>query len=185
MGRKLQRMKGIAANQGVNVVNQDGPGTVGRGRTHINLMLVNTAVVSATNTDRRAIEALLTTEKLPTEDLPASLERFWIVREKDRIIGVIGLELHRPYGLLRSLAVLSDHRGLGIGNTLVRTVEEQAARLGLDSIYLLTETAKSYFEKRGYIIEERNNTPDVIRRSSEFSHVCPVSAAVMKKTINK
>lgn len=54
-----------------------------------------------------------------------------------------------------------------------------------DSIYLLTETAKPYFEKRSYTIVERDNTPDVIRRSSEFSHVCPVTAVVMKKTLDK
>jgi len=53
------------------------------------------------------------------------------------------------------------------------------------AIYLLTETAKPYFEKRSYTIVERDNTPDVIRRSSEFSHVCPVTAVVMKKTLDK
>jgi len=148
-------------------------------------MPISSATVAASNSDRPSIEALLTAEKLPIEDLPASLDRFWIVRDEGEIIGVIGLELYPPYGLLRSLAVSPGHRNLGIGNILVQTVEEQAAGLGLDSIYLLTETAKSYFEKRGYTVEDRDNTPDILRRSSEFSHVCPVSAAVMKKTLDK
>lgn len=161
------------------------PGRRPAGRTQINFMPINTTVAAATNDDRPFIETLLTTEKLPIKDLPASLDRYWVVRDKDRIIGVIGLELHPPYGLLRSLAVSPDHRGFGIGNILARTVEEQAVGLGLESIYLLTETAKSYFEKRGYTLVERDATPDAIRRSSEFSHTCPVSAAVMKKTIDK
>jgi len=148
-------------------------------------MPANVTVVSATNKDRLSIEALLTAEKLPIEDLPANLDRFWVARDQDRIIGVTGLELYPPYGLLRSLAVSPGHRSLGIGNILVQAVEEQAAGLGLDSIYLLTETAKSYFEKRGYTVEDRDNTPDALRRSSEFSHVCPASAAVMKKTLDK
>lgn len=148
-------------------------------------MPTTTAVVAATNNDRPAIEALLTAEKLPIEDLPANLDRFRIVRDQDRIIGVIGLELYLPYGLLRSLAVSPSHRNLGIGNILVRAVEEQATKLDLDGIYLLTETAKSYFEKRGYALVERDNAPNAIRQTSEFGHVCPASAAVMKKAINK
>jgi len=148
-------------------------------------MPTTTAVVAATNNDRPSIEALLTAEKLPIEDLPAHLDRFWIVRDQDRIIGVIGLELYPPYGLLRSLAVTPDHRGLGIGDALVRAVEEQATKLDLGGIYLLTETAKSYFEKRGYTIVERGDVPNAIRQSSEFSHMCPASAAVMKKAIDK
>jgi len=148
-------------------------------------MPTNTAVTSATSDDRPSIEALLIAEKLPVKDLPSGLDRFWVVRDHGTIIGVIGLELYWPFGLLRSLAVSPGHRSLGIGNMLVQAVEEQAAKLDLDSIYLLTETAKLYFEKRGYTIVERDNTPDAIRQSSEFSHVCPVSAAVMKKTIGK
>jgi len=156
---------------------------VGRQARQINLMPINTAVVPATHDDRPSIEVLLTSEKLPVIDLPVSLKRFWIMLDNGKIIGVIGLELYPPYDLLRSLAVSPDHRGLGIGNILVRTVEEQAIKLGLESLYLLTETAKSYFEKKRYITEERDNTPDAIRRSSEFSHVCPASAAVMKKEL--
>jgi len=139
----------------------------------------------ATNVSRRAIEELLSSQKLPVEDLPASLEDFWVGEDGGEIIGVIGLELYEPFGLLRSLAVSPAHRSLGLGGMLVRTVEEEAAKLNLDSIYLLTETAQIYFEKRGYTVVDRGHVPDVIKKSSEFSHVCPVSAAVMQKRITK
>jgi len=148
-------------------------------------MQTEITAVPATNADRPAIEALLVSQKLPVEDLPASLENFWIVKDQNGIIGVAGLELHLPFGLLRSLAVVPGSRNLGIGDTLVRAIEQQAAKLDLKSIYLLTETAKPYFEKRGYIEIGREQTPEAIKRSSEFSHVCPVSAAVMQKTTAK
>jgi len=146
-------------------------------------MPVKINAVPATSASRQAIEALLVSQKLPVKDLPASLEKFWIVEDGGEIIGVAGLELYKPFGLLRSLAVSPAHRNLGLGNILVRMVEEQAAGLALQSIYLLTETAKVYFEKRGYTVVERDHVPDAIKQSSEFSHVCPVSAAVMQKRI--
>jgi amino-acid N-acetyltransferase len=149
----------------------------------ISFMPAKITVTPAASANRQAIEVLLVSQKLPVEDLPASLENFWIAEDGGGIIGVAGLELYQPYGLLRSLAVSPVHRNLGLGNILVRTVEEQAARLALESIYLLTETAKLYFEKRGYTVVERDHVPDAIKRSPEFSHVCPVSAAVMQKRI--
>ena len=148
-------------------------------------MQTEITVVQATNANRHAIEVLLVSQKLPVEDLPASLENFWVVKDQSEIVGVAGLELHLPFGLLRSLAVTPGYRNLGIGDTLVRAVEEQAAKLDLKGIFLLTETAKRYFEKRGYIVIEREQTPGIIKQSSEFSHVCPVSAVVMQKTTAK
>jgi len=146
-------------------------------------MEMEIAAVPATNSDRQAIVTLLASQGLPVEDLPASLEGFWMAADKGEIVGVAGIELYPPFGLLRSLAVLPGYRNLGIGNILIRTVEEQAAKLHLESVYLLTETAKSYFEKKGYVVVERSHVPDSIKRSSEFSHICPASAVVMQKKI--
>jgi amino-acid N-acetyltransferase len=137
----------------------------------------------ADNDNKQAIVSMLASQKLPVEDLADHLNNFWIVEDKGKIIGVVGLELYSPFGLLRSLVVLPDYRNLGIGNVLVRAVEDQALKLKLKGIYLLTETAKPYFEKRGYVVVERDNVPNPVRQSSEFSHLCPVSAAVMQKKI--
>jgi amino-acid N-acetyltransferase len=49
----------------------------------------------------------------------------------------------------------------------------------------LTETADKYFNKKGYRAIAREQVPEQIKASSEFNHVCPVSAVVMKKGINK
>lgn len=147
-------------------------------------MRTDVIAVPATHVNRHAIEILLTSQKLPVEDLPVSLENFWIVADQGEVVGVAGFELYQPFALLRSLAVQPDHRNLGIGDILVRTVEEQAVKLNLEGIYLLTETAKPYFEKRGYSTVERGSVPDPIKQSSEFSHTCPVSAAVMQKKIS-
>ena len=136
-------------------------------------------------TDRRGnIEAMLSAEKLPVADLPDILENFLVAIEKGQLIGVIGLEIYGSYGLLRSLAVLPEHRGKGVSGKLIERLESLAALRGLKELYLLTETAPEYFERHGFQKIIRNDVPDEVKQSSEFSHVCPVSAIVMKKTIN-
>jgi amino-acid N-acetyltransferase len=132
---------------------------------------------------RTGIEALLTENKLPVSDLPGTLENFLIAVNEDELIGVIGLEIYGRYGLLRSLAVKSDHRNQGIASTLLEQLEELAKKKGLDEIYLLTETADKYFGSKHYGRISRAEVPNEVQQSSEFSFVCPQSAVVMRKII--
>jgi GNAT superfamily N-acetyltransferase len=54
-----------------------------------------------------------------------------------------------PAGLLRSVVVEPTVRGTGIGATLVDSSEILARDLGINELYLLTETAETWFENRG------------------------------------
>jgi amino-acid N-acetyltransferase len=132
---------------------------------------------------RESIVALLVAEKLPADDLPANLENFMVAIQNDELIGVVGLELHGRYSLLRSLAVHPDWRGKGVAGKLLREAEILAGSKGSKAIYLLTETAPDYFERKNYIKITRNDVPSEVQQSSEFSHVCPQSAIVMMKTL--
>ena len=66
---------------------------------------------------------------------------------------------------------------------LVARLESEAKSSGIEALYLLTETADKYFAKKGYTAISREIVPVEIKSSSEFSHVCPVSAIVMKKEL--
>ncbi|HVW98136.1 MAG TPA: arsenic resistance N-acetyltransferase ArsN2 [Mucilaginibacter sp.] len=132
---------------------------------------------------RGLIAGLLKTEKLPADDLPASLENFAAAVEDDALTGVAGLEIYGDYGLLRSLAVDGNFRNQGIAGQLVKHIEAVAQARHLKAIYLLTETAPEYFTRKGYTTITRNDVPADVKRSSEFSHVCPQSAIVMCKII--
>lgn len=129
------------------------------------------------------VTALLAAEKLPTSDLPDTLENFLVAIEDAEIIGVAGLEIYGNYGVLRSLAVSGEHRCKGIAGKLLTRIEVLAALKALKEMYLLTETAPDYFEGNGYGKITRADVPAEVQQSSEFSHVCPVSAIVMKKII--
>jgi amino-acid N-acetyltransferase len=140
-------------------------------------------IIQAHQTHRQAIIELLKAEKLPVDDLPGNLDHFFVASIDDEIIGAIGLELYPPFGLLRSMVVQKDHRNQKVAEALVQTLEKHAINLKVSSIYLLTETASTYFDKRNYQRVERTDVPDEIKGSTEFSSVCPVSAIVMKKSL--
>src|SRR5665213_5398 len=89
---------------------------------------------------RDSIVALLIAEKLPAEDLPATLENFRVARRNDEVIGVAGLEIYGDYGLLRSLGVQPAYRSEGVAGKLLGQIETLANSKGLKAICLLTET---------------------------------------------
>lgn len=99
------------------------------------------------------------------------------------VVGAVGLEVYEGNGLLRSLVVKPQYRKMKIAAALVSEVEKTAGKLGLQAIYLLTETAREYFGKRGFVVIERSAAPASIQVSSEFSSVCPASATLMQKPL--
>jgi amino-acid N-acetyltransferase len=97
--------------------------------------------------------------------------------------GVVGLEIYDKVALLRSLAVSADSRRNGYGKALVAQAERYARSRGVTGIYLLTTTAAEFFERLGYKKTDRESAPDAIRRTEEFSALCPSSSAFMVKTL--
>jgi amino-acid N-acetyltransferase len=132
---------------------------------------------------REAIIELLTSEKLPVADLPERLNDFVVALQNEGMTGAAGLEVYGVYGLLRSLAVRPESRGKGVAGRLLQKIDAMALLKNLKELYLLTETAPGYFERKGYHKISRDDVPAEVQQSSEFNHVCPVSAIVMKKSL--
>jgi amino-acid N-acetyltransferase len=132
---------------------------------------------------RKDIISLLSSEKLPTDDLPASLDNFLVMIANNELIGVVGLEIYGNYGLLRSLAVHPHFRNQNMASKLVGQIEKLAESERLKAIFLLTETAPDYFSRRGYEVITRSEIPAEVQQSTEFSYVCPQSAIAMKKNL--
>jgi amino-acid N-acetyltransferase len=74
-------------------------------------------------------------------------------------------------------------RGRGCGSRLVAEAERHAARLGVQSLYLLTTTAEDFFRALGYATIARELAPEAIRNTREFSSLCPASSVVMVKRL--
>jgi amino-acid N-acetyltransferase len=145
---------------------------------------VNILIQSATPADRPAIRALLVEAGLPVEDLESGHVLFWIARNGDAIAGAIGLERSGASGLLRSLAVDAAHREHGLGTQLVDALERKSLETGIKDLFLLTQTAELFFERRGYATVERANVPQDVRTSAEFRTLCPASAVCMTKSLS-
>ena len=131
------------------------------------------------------VVGLLTAAGLPTEDLRNDLGHFWIANASGTSIGVIGMDLYAPYGLLRSMTVLPEYRNKGIASRLVDQVEQLAKKLDLSELYLITNTAESYFIKKGFQLITKAELPDSVASSQEMNGLCPASSVIMRKTISQ
>src|SRR5687767_11801009 len=141
------------------------------------------SIISSNPSHRPAIIQMLEAAKLPVADLPSDVSDFFVAVDGKKVIGVIGLEIYGDHALLRSLVVDPAYRNQNIAEQLVLQVEDRARKLKISGIYLLTETARGYFEKKGFITIQREEVPPELKKSSEFSHTCPASAIVMQKPL--
>lgn len=129
--------------------------------------------------------ALLHQAELPVEGVsPDSGETFFVlVNDAGHVAGGIGLEGAGPDLLLRSLIVHPDHRGSGLGNTLLMAIEAEAVARNAHAIYLLTTSATAFFAASGFIQLDREDAPERIRQSREFAALCPATAVLMVKPV--
>ncbi|MGA0559709.1 arsenic resistance N-acetyltransferase ArsN2 [Larkinella sp. VNQ87] len=147
--------------------------------------MMHLSIEKARPEDREEALALLAKTQLVTDDLPPDLAGFWVIRDKTACIGVAGLERFGTVGLLRSVAVDPAFRGNRLAARLISRLLETAEADGLDSIYLITTTADRYFERHGFGTVDRQDVPEAIRQTQQFSALCPASAVVMKRTVNR
>jgi amino-acid N-acetyltransferase len=126
-----------------------------------------------------AFRSLLKSSNLPADDLDFKKDLLVGYYEGDALVGTGGLEVHGSYALLRSLSVKLGIRGKSVGTTITEYLLNEARKKKLKAIYLLTETAHGFFQKKGFQSVPRNEVPEEVKASSEFAHVCPTTAVVM------
>lgn len=134
----------------------------------------------------REILPLLEQCGLPVTDIaPGAAQEFFGTRGADGLIGLVGVERYGPVGLLRSLAVVPDRRGRGLGRALVAFAEQYAVSHGIEKLFLLTTTAADFFSGLGFSAASRSEAPPAIRATMQFSGLCPASSAFLGKTISR
>ena len=129
------------------------------------------------------ILALLEECELPKEGLATHLSTTLIARKGKEIVGCSSLELYQEFALLRSVAVKPPFRRRGLALKLTRAALDLAKRYQVTNVYLLTETASSFFSKIGFVRVPRSDVPESIQRSAEFTTLCPDTAAVMTMSL--
>ena len=130
--------------------------------------------------DLTAVERLLAASALPMDGVSESLHDFLVAERDGDLVGVVGLEVCcAEHALLRSTAVAAEWRGRGLGRLLVERAIAVAEERGFHALWLLTTTAERYFPSFGFTRTTREQVPDEVRQSVEFTSACPASAAVM------
>lgn len=127
--------------------------------------------------------ALVRSSGLPLEGLREALDTALVARDGKKVVGVVALELYGPEALFRSLAVVPERRGSGLGDQLTRAVLGCAREHGLTTVYLLTETSAGFFGRCGSRKVSRAEVPDAVRESVEFRSACPSTAEVLARTL--
>lgn len=137
-------------------------------------------IVALRQADLEQLQTLLSANYLPTDDCAEQLPGICGIFEGSELIGAGGLEPATPYALLRSVVVRRDFRGLGLAQRITNHLLQRAETEGVAAVYLLTETAATWFLKFGFRRVEREQVPDAVRSTRQFTSLCPQSASCMR-----
>jgi amino-acid N-acetyltransferase len=141
------------------------------------------ALRRAREADLGEVASLLAMEGLPLEGLRENVQQTWIAEAEGRIQACSAIEFYGTSALLRSVAVARDRRRQGLGRQIVEAALKAAAERA-SRVYLLTEGASGFFKQLGFRPVARGRVPANLRRSTEFSVLCPVSAEAMTRSIH-
>ncbi|MBD9374886.1 GNAT family N-acetyltransferase [Rhizobium sp. ARZ01] len=125
------------------------------------------------------LKQALSISGLPTEDLEDPGRSFFrAVTSDGGTDGYAGIETCGDAVLLRSIVILPEHRGRGLGKS--PTKETLKAARESSAVYLATTTAAPFFENLGFVVVERGDVPTAVLATRQLSGICPASAAIMK-----
>jgi amino-acid N-acetyltransferase len=125
------------------------------------------------------LEDLLCLNNLPAQDCAAQAQNFYGIFDGDELIAAGGLEPTADYALLRSIVVKEQYRASGLARSISEYLISLAEAEGRQAVYLLTETAGSYFQKLGFTPLPRAEVPTAIAHTRQFSALCPDSASCL------
>ncbi len=133
--------------------------------------------------DDADLRTALAAAALPTDDLSEDGRHFFRIAQGADTIGFGGYELHDGDALLRSLVILENHRGKGLGDLATRLLLDMVGSAGARRAYLLTTSAAPFFERLGFAKIDRATAPVAILQSRQAASICPASAALLTKPL--
>ena len=133
--------------------------------------------------ERTLAVGLIEASRLPQAGLEDAHTQLWAARSDGVLVGVCGLESYGEVALLRSVATDAKNRGRGIASALCRAVLEAARAQGVQRVFLLTETAESFFRRLGFESLEREHADPRLLDSAEFQENRCASAQLMAKRL--
>lgn len=146
--------------------------------------MINSITYSlAAPADYEDVVSLLSFNGLPTKDINPVLPLFIVAKQEDKLVACIGLEKFGSEGLLRSMGTRADFQRRGIATQLFNKLIALSKTEGISTLYLLTESAETYFSNKGFTKLDREAAHESIKQSQEFRNLCPSTAVLMKKEL--
>lgn len=121
----------------------------------------------------------LTDAGLPIDDLTDEGQFFFV--SETGVFG--GFALLGSDALLRSIVAPPSLRGIGEGRRMVEVLCREAAEQGASTVWLLTTGAADFFSSCGFVETSRDDAPNAIRETKQFSGICPGTASFMHRRL--
>lgn len=138
---------------------------------------------SANPGDLKGVLDLLRGHALDLSGVRETFADFLVAEEQGVLVGSIGLEVHAPYALLRSAAIIPGRAGGGIGSALVTRIVDHARGRAVTELYLFTTGAAGFFERHGFTRIDRTSMPPELQVTKQFTHACGATATAMRRTL--
>jgi amino-acid N-acetyltransferase len=140
--------------------------------------------IVSNETEFEAFRQAVKAAGLPHQDLNYQNQILISYYQGENLVGTGGLEVVDKFALLRSVSVNPQNRGQNLGKQITADLLKNVEKSNLEAVFLLTETAKDFFEKQGFETVSRDNAPLEIKSTTQFSTMCPVSASFMVKKVS-
>lgn len=127
-----------------------------------------------------AASALLGAAGLPPLPPNIPFSNVLVGLEKGSVIGVVAVEVEARHGLTLWVAVSEEHRGRGLGTSLMRSLLTRTQELGLREWFAVTRNASQFFVKLGFSPISRDAVPSGIRFLSPFRDQCDDSTQILR-----
>jgi amino-acid N-acetyltransferase len=139
----------------------------------------NATVAFANDEQFQAVLELLARSGLPIDGLAAHQATTLVALQAEKVAGCAAWERYGDAALLRSVAVEPALRNQGLGQLLLEELLARVQADGIQSLYLLTESAATYFTRWGFEPVARAAVAPTVQSSIEFTSACPQSAQAM------
>lgn len=103
-------------------------------------------------------------ELLPREkeEIAENIRNFFVAEIEGKIVGCVSVKFYDEKLVeIRSLAVLEEYKGVGIGKSLIQYVISLLKELGVEKVFTLTRVP-DFFKKFGFVEYPRNTVPQKI-----------------------
>jgi len=96
------------------------------------------------------------------EDIYEMLREFQVAEEDSRVVGCAAVDIFwSDLAEVKSVAVVPEKRGRGIGSRLLAAACEDARAIGVRRLFALTYE-QAFFEKHGFAVIDRSTLPEKV-----------------------